>query len=310
MLRIGTRGSDLARWQAERVRELLGRRGVTAEIVIIRTSGDAPGPRPTGLAVKGLFTKELEEALLGDRVDLAVHSLKDLMVELPEGLVLGAVPERGDPRDALVTRDGCPLERLAAGARVGSSSVRRRAALRAARPDLTVVQLRGNVPTRVRRVEEGRVAAAVLALAGLKRLGLDRHAAPLDPAVFVPAPGQGALAIETRADDRRVRAAVHPLDEPDTRVAVDAERAALAGLGTGCNVPIGAHCRRTGHGLELHVVVWAVDGSRALETRVPVNRDGAAAGRAAAAELLAQGAGALIAAARAAVGGGTGGSAR
>lgn len=294
-IRIGTRGSALARWQAERVRVLLEARGVTCEIVPIRTSGDAGATPRAGLAVKGLYTKEIEEALLARRIALAVHSLKDLLIDLPDGLVLAAFPERTDPRDALVTRDGCSLTQLPAGARIGTSSVRRGAALRAARPDLRIVSLRGNVPTRVRKVQDGVVDAAVMALAGLSRLGLTERAVPLDPDVVVPAPGQGALAVQTRADDGPVGEVLAAIDQPAVRAAVEAERAALATLETGCNVPIGALCRESGDSLILRVTVYAADGRRQLSAVAPVDRAyPEAAGRAAAQELLDRGARALI----------------
>ncbi|NIM52106.1 MAG: hydroxymethylbilane synthase [Gemmatimonadales bacterium] len=296
VLRIGTRGSALARWQADRVGDLLAARGVEAAFVPIRTSGDATaGRRRAGLAVKGLFTKEIEQALLDRRVDIAVHSLKDLLLELPPGLVIAAVPEREDPRDALVTRDGRSLLELEPGARIGTSSLRRRAAVASQRPDVEVVPLVGNVTTRVKRVEEGSVDAAVLALAGLKRLRLDGHAVPLDPAVFVPAPGQGALAVEARADDDRVLEIIAPLDDMRVRHAIEAERSALAGLGSGCNVPVGAHASWTGRTLTLQVAVYAPDGGEPLRVQVPVKpNDPAAGGAMAAARLLEAGASALM----------------
>jgi hydroxymethylbilane synthase len=296
VLKIGTRGSDLARWQAHRVRDLLAARGWGAELVTIRTSGDegsrAAKPGTTG---KGLFTKEIEDALLAGRIDLAVHSLKDLSAELPPGLLVAAYPEREDHRDALVSRGGGPLDALPQGARVGTSSLRRRAALLALRRDLDVVALRGNVPTRVKKVGRDGLAGAVLALAGLKRLGLAQDAVPLDPTRFPPAPGQGALALEARADDARVLEAIRPLDDAAVRQAVQAERAAMVALEGGCQAAIGACCLVHGGGLTLHVTVFAPDGSRVLSAERAV--DGAAptaSGRAAAAELLAAGAGELI----------------
>ncbi len=297
VLRIGTRGSDLARWQAHRVRDLLAARGVDAELVTIRTSGDEgsrarPAPGTTG---KGLFTKEIEDALLAGRVDLAVHSLKDLSAELPRGLVLAAYPEREDQRDAFVSPGGRPLEDLAPGARVGTSSLRRRAALLALRRDLDVVSLRGNVPTRVRKVGRAGLAGAVLALAGLKRLGLAQDAVPLEPARVPPAPGQGALALEARSDDARVLDALRPLDDPAVRRAVEAERAAMLELEGGCQAAIGAWCLTRGTALTLHVTVFAPDGSRVLSAARDVDAAApAASGRAVASELLAAGAGDLI----------------
>ncbi len=300
-LRIGTRGSDLARWQARRVQALLADRGTASELIVITTSGDEtrrgpPPPAAPGFAVKGLFTKEIEDALLDGRVDVAVHSLKDLMVDLPDGLVIAAVPEREDPRDGLVTSDGRTLDALPPGARVGTSSLRRRAALANVRPDLEITTLRGNVPTRVRRVEQGAVDGAILALAGLRRLGLAARAVPLDPRVFVPAPGQGALAVEARADDPATHAALRPLDDAEIRAAIEAERGALAVLEAGCNVPIGAACHRDDEGgLTLYLRVYAVDGSRMLSVEVPVDRQAPrASGAAAARRLEAEGARSLI----------------
>lgn len=295
-LRIGTRRTALALWQAERTRQLLGARGVAAELVPITTSGDRVGSRPpVGAAVKGLFTKEIEEALRQGRVDVAVHSFKDLLVNPPPGLVVAAVPEREDPRDALVTMGGRGLEDLPSGARVGTSSARRRAAILAQRSDIEVVPLHGNVPTRVRRVEEGTVDAAVLALAGLKRLGLAHHAVPLDPTVVVPAAAQGALAVQARRGDDATLALLAPLDDLEVRAGVEAERAALAGLQADCNVPVGATCLRDGERLTLLVAVYALDGGTALTARVPVDRsDPRSSGARAAADLLGAGAGMLI----------------
>lgn len=298
VLKIGTRGSDLARWQAERVRELLAHAGVRAELVTIRTSGDEgspvapPAPGTTG---KGRFTKEIEEALLAGRVDLAVHSLKDLGAVLPEGLVVAAYPEREDPRDALVSVAGSDLMTLPRGARVGTSSLRRGAALLAARPDLEIVPLRGNVPTRVNKVGPGGLDAAVLALAGLKRLGLAERAVPLAPEQVPPAPGQGALALEARADDGAVLERLRALDRPEVRRAVEAERAALAELEGGCTAAIGALCAAGPDGMVLQVWVFAPDGSEVLWARRLVEpHDPARSGVSVARELLDRGARRLI----------------
>jgi hydroxymethylbilane synthase len=296
-LRLGTRGSDLARWQANRVRDLLAARGVTAELITIRTSGDeGGGARPApGTTGKGLFTKEIEDALLARRIDLAVHSLKDLSAELPRGLTIAAYPEREDSRDALVSVRGGGVTDLPRGARVGTSSLRRRAALLAARRDLDIVTLRGNVPTRVRRVGTDGLDAAVLALAGLKRLGLGEHAVPLPPDRFPPAPGQGALAIETRADDEPVLGLLRPLDQAAVRNAVEAERGALAELEGGCQAAIGAYCDVGRDGLVLNLRVFAPDGSSVLSARGPVSRDDpAASGRLVAGDLISQGARDLV----------------
>lgn len=299
-LRIGTRGSDLARWQATRVQALLAARGVPAEPVMIRTSGDEgsrtrPAPGTTG---KGLFTKEIEDALLEGRVDLAVHSLKDLSAELPAGLTIAAYPEREDPRDALVSAMGGDVSALPRGARVGTSSLRRRAALLAARSDLEVVPLRGNVPTRVTKVGRDGLDAAVLAMAGLKRLGLADGAVPLALDGFPPAPGQGALALEARANDGPVLDLLRPLDLPAVRGAVEGERAALAELEGGCQAAIGAFCESGRDGLVLQVRVFAPDGTRHLSARGLVDPgDPAKSGRMVARDLLQQGARELIRAA-------------
>lgn len=300
-IRIGTRGSALARWQAQRVQQLLAGLGVSAELVIIRTSGDRrslPRPEP-GETGKGLFTKEIEEALLAGEIDLAVHSLKDLPSEIVAGLTLAAFPEREDPRDALVTTGGWSLDRLPRGARLGTSSLRRKAALLAARNDLTIVELRGNVPTRVARVGRD-LDGAVVALAGLRRLGLEARALPLDVDILPPAPGQGALAVEARCDDGATLSIAQALDNPAIRMAVEAERAALRELEGGCRAAIGAYCApdTSGGGWVLSVKVFSPDGSRCLSSQVPVDqRKPADSGRAAARDLLSRGAGELIRAA-------------
>ena len=237
-MKLGTRGSQLARWQAEWVRERLAAHGVRAEIVVIETRGDAEVDRPLHeLEGTGFFTKEIEDALLESRIDVAVHSLKDLPTTLPAGLVLGAIPTRHDPRDALV--NGKSLQDLASGTRVGTSSLRRVAQVRFLRPDVEVVPLRGNVPTRVRKVEShDGLDAAVLAVAGLERLGLGDKGSVLDPLDMMPAPGQGALGLEIRGDDRATRTALKPLRDAASAVAVTAERALLAALGGGGQAPV------------------------------------------------------------------------
>jgi len=295
-LRLGTRGSALALWQAERVRSRLGEHGVDAELVVIRTSGDEGSSRPADyLEGKGLFTKELEEALLDGRIDAAVHSAKDLGAALAPGLELAAFPEREDPRDALLAHPPGGLETLRQGARVGTSSLRRIAALLSQRPDLEVVALRGNVPTRVKRVKQGDVDGAILAMAGLKRLGLTEGATPLDPTIFVPAPAQGALAVETRVGDARTRDAMVLLDNAGVRMAVEAERAAMAELEGGCRVPLGITTIESSGTWTLHLRVYSTDGSRSLSTRVELDpRDPRASGLRGARELLAKGAAELI----------------
>jgi hydroxymethylbilane synthase len=218
------------------------------------------------VGAKGLFTREIEEALLAGRIDLAVHSLKDLPTALPEGLTLAAVPQREDARDAVVGRRLCDLE---PGARVGTSSLRRAAQLRRLRPDLLIEPVRGNVDTRLRRLAEGRYDAIVLALAGLRRLGWEERIAEILPLeTMLPAVGQGALAIETREGDEVVRAACRPLEDPDTRRAVMAERALLAGLGGGCQVPIAAHAELSDGALRLRAVVISPDGAQAVRDEI------------------------------------------
>jgi len=245
-LKLGTRGSRLALWQAEWVKAALARAGVAAELVIIRTRGDAEVDRPLHeLEGKGFFTKEIEEALRDGRIDVAVHSLKDLPTTLPAGLMLAAVPKRADPAEALVTRDAgiTSIAGLAAGTKVGTSSLRRVAQIRYLRADLEIVPLRGNVPTRVRKVKEGRdgLDAALLAGAGLERLELAGHiAARLDPLDVMPAPGQGALGLEVRADDRKARGALAPLEDAASACQVAAERGLLAALEGGCQAPVAA----------------------------------------------------------------------
>ncbi|MGH7699308.1 MAG: hydroxymethylbilane synthase [Gemmatimonadales bacterium] len=299
-MKLGTRGSRLARWQAEWVRDRLHEMGVPAEIVVIKTRGDAEIDRPLHqLEGKGFFTKEIEDALLAGRIDLAVHSLKDLPTSLPAGLALAAVPERADPADALVVRDGAgaSLAALPPHTRLGTSSLRRVAQVRHVRPDVEVVPLRGNVPTRVRKVRagtDGGPDAALLAVAGLVRLGLEAAvAARLDPLEVMPAPGQGALGLEIRADDAVTRRALAPLEHPPSAQAVAAERALIAALGGGCQAPISAYVaqRVTRNAQRLFGRVTALDGSVQITASTPLDdRDPVAAGEAVARLLLAHGA--------------------
>ncbi len=244
-LRIGSRGSQLALWQANHIAGLMRGQGHTVDIEIIKTTGDRLQEVTFAqVGSKGMFTKEIEEALAQGRVDLAVHSLKDLPTELPAPFALAATPPRVDPRDVFVSARHARLAELPDGARAGTSSQRRRAQLRALRPDLEIVEFRGNVDTRLRKLAEGQVEAILLAAAGLDRLGKsDWIRERLDANDFCPAAGQGCLGIETRKDDSATIAAVSFLDHVDTRFAVTAERAALAALGGGCQVPIGIHCR-------------------------------------------------------------------
>ena len=306
ILKLGTRGSKLARWQADWVRERLAERGVATEIVVIKTRGDAEVDRPLHeLEGKGFFTKEIEEALLERRIDVAVHSLKDLPTRLAPGLALAAVPERGDPRDVLVTRQPgvTSLAGLPPAARVGTSSLRRVAQLRHLRPDVAVLPLRGNVPTRVRQVKEGgdgALDAALLARAGLERLGLAAMVAvTLDPLEIMPAPGQGALGLEVRADDRATRGALAPLEHAASARQVAAERSVLAALGGGCQAPVAAYAGN-GEGRRgmdrLYGRVTARDGAVQITASADVDpADPAAAGVAVADLLGAQGALELLA---------------
>jgi hydroxymethylbilane synthase len=240
MLVIGSRGSQLALWQAHWVKAQLEELGEECRIEIIHTTGDKiTDVALSKVGTKGLFTKEIEEALLDGSIDLAVHSLKDMPTEVPAGLTLAAFPVREDARDAVV---GKKLSELALGARVGTSSLRRSAQLRALRPDLQIENIRGNVDTRLRKLDEGQYDAILLAAAGLRRLGWqDRVAELLEPEVMCPAVGQGALAIETRDDAGHAFAVCRRLDNAQTRICVTAERSLLATLGGGCQVPIGAY---------------------------------------------------------------------
>ncbi len=302
-LRLGTRGSRLAIWQAEWVQAALAQAGVVAELVIIETRGDAEVDRPLHqLEGKGFFTKEIEEALRDGRIDVAVHSLKDLPTRLPAGLVLAAVPTRADPAEALVTRDAgvTSIADLAAGAKVGTSSVRRVAQIRYLRADLDIVPLRGNVPTRVQKVKEGRdgLDAALLAGAGLERLALaGQIAARLDPLDVMPAPGQGALGLEVRADDRNARGALAPLEDAKSARHVTAERSLLAALEGGCQAPVAAWVgmRDAGSGMRLFGRVTAPDGSVQLTASADIDEsDPGVAGVAVAGLLRAQGASRLL----------------
>lgn len=268
VLRLGTRGSRLALWQAHWVQRLLAsvHRDVRVEIVPIETDGD----RRTEAALSTLsgsafFTKEIEGALLDGSIDLAVHSLKDVATEAPEGLILGAVLERADPRDALVARDGHGLADLGEGARVGTSSLRRKAFLRADHPGLVTRDVRGNVPTRLGLLDRGEADALLLACAGLDRLDLGaRITSRLDPERFVPAPAQGAVAVQIRADDAAVRSRIAPLEHGPTRRAVDAERTFLNVLEGGCQVPLGAFARVEGDSMRLVARVASLDGGRGV----------------------------------------------
>jgi hydroxymethylbilane synthase len=313
-LRIGSRGSQLALWQANHIAALLRGQEHSVEIEIIKTTGDRLQEVTFAqVGSKGMFTKEIEEALAEGRIDLAVHSLKDLPTELQEPFALAATPPRVDPRDAFVSVKYGSLAELPQGARVGTSSQRRRAQLKALRPDLEAVEFRGNVDTRLRKLAEGQVDAILLAAAGLDRLGkTDWVRKRMEPKDFCPAAGQGALGIETRKDDAATLAAIAFLDDATTRFAVTAERAALAALGGGCQVPIGIYCRpagpepewKTSGGAgpwtEIFGVVAAPETGTAVRVfhRAPRKEsDPAALGRLVAQKLMDAGAGPLLAAA-------------
>ncbi len=294
-LRIGTRASALARWQAEHVagalRALPG--APEPELVLIKTEGDRIQDVPLSqVDGKAFFTKEIEEALLTGRADVAVHSLKDLATEMPPGLALGAVLEREDPRDVLIAREVTNLEDLPAGARVGTSSLRRRALLARWRPDLELVELRGNVPTRIEKLDGGGYDAIVLAAAGVKRLGMEEKISSYLPfARFLPAVSQGAIGIQIRTVDEAVSRWVSALDHPATRFATAAERAFLRTVEGGCHVPVGAFAEVDGDdALRLRAVVCSLDGSSSVEgeTSGPAANAGAM-GIALARELLERG---------------------
>jgi hydroxymethylbilane synthase len=286
MLTIGSRGSQLALWQAHWIQARLKELGQESGIEIIKTTGD----KITDVALsqvgsKGLFTKEIEEALLAGDIDIAVHSLKDMPTDLPVGLTLAAIPEREDPRDALIGR---ALEDLPPGARVGTGSLRRAAQLRARRPDLQIEDIRGNVDTRLRKLDEGRYDAIVLASAGLRRLGWENRITELfDPSVMCPAVGQGALAVETRDDGGSAFHIAERLEHAETRAAVTAERAVLAALGGGCQAPLGAHAYIDGDTLFLIAIVVSPDGQQLVrQAKQGPAGEAASIGRALAEQLL------------------------
>jgi hydroxymethylbilane synthase len=288
-LRIGTRRSRLALAQAGEVAERLARAGVESEVVPMATSGDRGAPAASSSAgVKGLFVAEIVRALQDGEVDLAVHSAKDLPAGDDEGVAVAAVPPRADPSDLLVTRDPTLRE----GAIVGTSSLRRRAQLLALRPELRLVEIRGNVDGRLRKLEDGEVDGVVLAAAGIARLGATPPSSEVLP--IVPAPGQGCLAVQARADDEATREAAAWLDDPDSRVAFEAERAVMARLGGGCALPLGALATVAADSVRLVALVATPDGSRIVRAESEAATPEGAA-EAASAELLAGGAGDILA---------------
>jgi hydroxymethylbilane synthase len=269
-LRIGTRGSLLAKWQAEFVRkQLFAGAGVEAEIIIIKTSGDKLQGAPLSqIGGKGIFIKELEEALLEETIDLAVHSVKDVPTDTPSRLMFPAVCRREDVRDCLVGANGATLASLRTGTRVGTGSLRRQAQLRRLRPDLDVRDLRGNVDTRLRKVESGEYEAVMLSKAGLDRLGWSaRITETMSPEVFLPAVGQGAIAVECRLKDTEAAELVGGLDDAESRTAIIAERALLSALHGGCQVPLGAWARIERGELVMEACVCSIDGVQYIKQR-------------------------------------------
>jgi hydroxymethylbilane synthase len=290
---IGSRGSQLALWQARHVAARLKELGEQTRIEVIKTTGDKITDVPLApVGGKGLFTKEIEEALLAGAIDLAVHSLKDVPAELPAGLTLAAFPEREDPRDALVGRT---LAQLRSGDKVGTSSLRRAAQLHALERGLAIETLRGNVDTRLRKLDEGQYDAIVLAAAGLRRLGWENRITELlDPSVMCPAPGQGALTLETRDDGGAAQQVARKLDHSATRAAVTAERELLAVLEGGCQVPIGAYAHLEGSSIHLRAIVASPDGRRVVRDSL-CGQEPIALGRELGRRLLAAGAREILA---------------
>jgi hydroxymethylbilane synthase len=296
---IGTRGSQLALWQANWVKEAIGRNHpeLTVELAVIKTKGDKILDVPLAkVGGKGLFVKEIEEALLDQRIDLAVHSMKDMPADIPADLCIGAIPQREEPRDVLITRDKRRLDQLKPGARVGTSSLRRAAQLLHVRPDLAIVPLRGNLDTRLKKLQTESLDAIVLAAAGVKRLGLaERITQVLDESVMLPAVGQGALCIEIRQNDPRIASAVASLDDLPTRQVVLGERAFLNRLEGGCQVPIAGHGHLNSNGYTLTGLVCDVDGSHLIkQSRTGPQSRSEVIGVELAEVLLARGAGAIL----------------
>ena len=296
---IGTRGSQLALWQANWVKTAIAENypELTVALSIIKTRGDKILDVPLAkVGGKGLFVKEIEEALLDGRIDLAVHSMKDMPAEIPTGLCIGAVPKREEPRDVLITRSGSKLDQLEQGARIGTSSLRRSAQLLYVRPDLTIVPLRGNLDTRLKKLETESLDAIVLAAAGVRRLGLaDRITQVLDETIMLPAVGQGALCIETREADPRISTIADTLNDATTRQAVMGERAFLNRLEGGCQVPIAGHGHIGDNGFSITGLVCDVDGSHLLKQTLDGPADQSERiGRELAEALLARGAGDIL----------------
>lgn len=300
ILHIGTRGSLLALTQSEWVKAALERQwpGCQVQLKVIKTTGDKILDVPLAkVGGKGLFVKELEDALLDGSIDLAVHSMKDVPAILPDGLEIGAIPVREDPRDVLLSRHGEDLSGLSCGARVGTSSLRRAAQIRYLRPDLGIENLRGNLDTRLRKLQEGRYDAIVLAAAGIHRMGWKgRITTYLDPAQFLPAIGQGALGIEIRSNDEAVHGFLAPLHDPETAVAIEAERSLLRALEGGCQVPIAGFARMVDERqVELSGLVASIDGKRIFRrTRLAAREEAQSLGSDLARELLEAGARSIL----------------
>ncbi|MGA2402451.1 MAG: hydroxymethylbilane synthase [Syntrophobacteraceae bacterium] len=294
-IRIATRGSMLALQQSGIIKGVLEKLWpeIRFELQIIKTTGDKITGVPLAkVGGKGLFVKEIEDALLDGSADLAVHSMKDVPAALPEGLVIAAVPEREDPRDVLIIRKGNTIGDLRHGALIGTGSLRRCAQILAMRPDFEVLGLRGNVETRLRKLDEGQFDAIVLAAAGLNRMGWqDRVTVSMDPVEFIPAIGQGALGIEARAADYEILSLLAPLDHPETAVTVRAERSLLKELEGGCQVPVGGHARLAGKIIELSGLVASLDGRQLFRAvRSAHVEEAVALGKRVAVDLLDQGA--------------------
>ncbi len=291
---IGTRGSALALWQARWVKSQLESRheGLRVELVLIKTKGDTIlDTALSKVGGKGLFVKEIEEALLRRETDVAVHSMKDVPAEQPEDLVIGAVPEREDLRDVLISRDGKPLEQLPPGARIGTGSLRRQAQLLALRPDLTVVSIRGNVDTRIRKLQTDNLDGIILAAAGMKRMDMSHLVTQyFSPETMLPAIGQGALAIETRRDDRRTLDLISFLKHERTEIGLTAERSFLRTVQGGCQVPIAAWADVAGPVVKLHGLVADLDGRTVIREsmQAPIGQT-EALGREVAEKILARG---------------------
>ena len=291
LIRVATRGSMLALQQSGIIKAALEKLWpeIRFELQIIKTTGDKITGVPLAqVGGKGLFVKEIEDALLDGSADLAVHSMKDVPAALPEGLIIAAVPEREDPRDALIIRSGKTIADLRHGALIGTSSLRRSAQIRAMRPDFEVRDLRGNVETRLRKLDEGQFDAIILAAAGLNRMGWqDRVTMYMDPVEFIPAIGQGALGIEARSGDHRVLSLLAPLDHPETAVTVSSERSLLKELEGGCQVPIAGYARLTGKTIRLSGLVASLDGRQLFRAvRTAPMEDAVVLGKRVAGELL------------------------